>query len=53
MNREKFQAHMKFYPGIENLILPMLSYPGCYVRSRYIGCIGSHAPGRQVTPLLC
>ena len=24
---------MIFYPGIENLILPMLSYPGCHIRA--------------------
>ena len=24
---------MKFYPGIENLILPVLSYQGCQVRT--------------------
>ena len=42
-----------FYPGIENLILHMLSYPGCHVRATYIGCIGTHAHGRQVTSLLC
>ena len=34
-------------------ILPMLSYPGCHVRATYIGCIGTHAHGRQVTSLLC
>ena len=39
-------------PGLENLILPMLSYPGCHVRATYIGCIGTHANGRQVTSLL-
>ena len=44
---------MRFYPGLENLILPMLSYPGCHVSAKYIGCIGNHAHGRQVTSLLC
>ena len=44
---------MRLYPGIENLILPMLSYPGCHVRASNIGCIGTHANGRQVTSLLC
>ena len=34
----------------------MLSYSGCHVRAIdgwYIGCIGTHAHGRQVTSLLC
>ena len=44
---------MRFYPWIENLILPRLSYPGCHVRATYIGSIGTHAHGRQVTSLLC
>ena len=44
---------IRFYPGIENLILPMLSYPGCHVRASYIGCIGTHAHDGQVTSLLC
>ena len=44
---------MRYYPGIENLILPRLSYPGCHVRATYIGCIGTHAHGCQVTSLLC
>ena len=44
---------LRFYPEIENLILPMLSYPGCHVRAIYIGCIGIHAHGRHVTSLLC
>ena len=44
---------MGFYPKLENLILPMLSYPGCHVRAKYISCIGTHAHGRQVTSLLC
>ena len=43
----------EIYPRIENLILSMLSYPGCLVRVTYIGCIGSHAHGRQVRSLLC
>ena len=42
-----------FYPGIENLILAMLSFPGCHVRANNIDCIGTHAHGRQVTSLLC
>ena len=29
----------------------MLSYSGCHVSSTYIGCIGTHAYGRQVTSL--
>ena len=47
------KGYLTFYPGIENLILPMLSYQGCYVRATYIGCIGTHAHGHQVTSLLC
>ena len=43
----------RFYPGIENLILPRLSYPGCHLRATYIGCIGTHAHGHQVMSLLC
>ena len=39
---------MEFYPGIKNLILPRLSYQGCHVRTLYVGCIGTHAHGRQV-----
>ena len=31
----------------------MLSYPDCHVRATYIGCIGTHAQGRQMTSLLC
>ena len=31
----------------------MLSYPGCHMRAIYIGCIRTHAHGRQVTSLLC
>ena len=54
----EFLAHRirvseNFYPGIENLILPFLSYPGCHVRATCISCIGTHAYGRQVTSLLC
>ena len=45
--------HLRFYPGIENLTLPMLSYPGCHVRATYIGYIGTHAHCCQVTSLLC
>ena len=44
---------IRFYPGIENIILPMLSYPGSHVRASYIGCIGALAHGRQVASLLC
>ena len=47
------KGYLRFYPGIENLILPRLSYPGCHMRATYIGCIGTHAHGRQVTSLLC
>ena len=32
---------------IENLILPMLSCPGCHMRAPYICCIGTHAYGRS------
>ena len=46
-------GYLRFCPGIENLILPMLSYPGCHLSAKYIGCIGTHAHGRQVTSLLC
>ena len=46
-------GYQTFYPGIENLILPMLSYPGCHVRASYIGCIATHAHCRQVMSLLC
>ena len=46
-------GYLRFYPGIENLILPMLSYPGYHVRVSNIGCIGTHAHGRHVTSLLC
>ena len=42
--------YLRFYPGIENLILPMLYYPGCHVKATYIGCIGTYAYGRKVTP---
>ena len=44
---------MRFYPGIENLSLLRLSSPGCNVSAKDIGCIGTHAHGRQVTSLLC
>ena len=47
------EDHLRFYPGIENRILPMLSYPGCHVRAKYIGCIETHTHGHQVTSLLC
>ena len=40
-------------PWDRNLILPRLSYLGCHVRVKYIGCIGTHAHGRQVASLLC
>ena len=52
------KGYLRFYPGIENLILRMLSYPGSHVRATYIGCIGTHAFGHKghhcyvkVTPL--
>ena len=31
-------GYLRFYPGIENLIKPMLSYQGCHLRATYIGC---------------
>ena len=31
-------GYLRFYPGIENLIHPRLSYTGCHVRATYIGC---------------
>ena len=46
-------GYLRFYPGNENLILPMLSYPDCHEWALYIGCIGTHARGPQVTPMLC
>ena len=46
-------GYLRFYPWIIFFILPMLSYPGCHVRASYIGCIVTHAHGRQVTSLLC
>ena len=46
-------GHLRFHPGLENLILTMLSSTGCHVRAKYIGCIGTHAHCRQVTSLLC
>ena len=46
-------GYLRFYPGIENHILPMLSYPSCRVRATYIGCIGTSAHSRLVTSLLC
>ena len=55
--RNYFLSHLisilRFYPGIENLILLRLSYTGCHMRATYIGCIGTHAHGCQVTSLLC
>ena len=52
-----FLAHCirisEIFSQIENLILPRLSDTGCHVRATYIGCIGTHAHGRQVTSLLC
>ena len=39
-------------PGIENLILPVLSYPGYHVNATYVSCIRTHVHGRQVTSLL-
>ena len=44
--------YLIFYPGIENLILPMISNQCCHVSATYISCIGTHAHGRQVTSLL-
>ena len=46
-------GYLRYSPGIENLILPMLSYPGCHVSATYIGCIGTHAHCLQVMSLLC
>ena len=52
-DRKSFLAHRiqisEILPWDRNLILPMLSYPGCHVRATYIG----HTHGRQVTSLLC
>ena len=31
--KKKKKGYLRFYPGIENLILPMLSYPGPQVTS--------------------
>ena len=42
-------GYLRFYPGIENLILPMQYYPGCNLRITYMG---THANGRQMTSLL-
>ena len=39
-------ASMEIYPGIENLILPMLSYPGCHIRA-VLWLYVPHAYGRQ------
>ena len=41
------KGYLRFYPGIENLILPTLSYPGCHVKATCVGCSGTHAHGRQ------
>ena len=30
-HRIRISDFLFLYPGIENLILPMLSYPGCYM----------------------
>ena len=46
-------GYLRFYPGIENRILPRLSYPDCHVRAICIGCIGAHTHGSQVASLLC
>ena len=46
-------GYLRFYPGIENLILTMLSYSSCHVWATYIGCIETLAHGRQVMSLLC
>ena len=43
--------YLRFYPWIENPILPMLFNPGVHVGAVH-GCIGTHAHGHQVTSLL-
>ena len=45
--------YLRFYPRIEILIVPMLSYPGCHKCALFIGCIGTQVHGRQVTSLIC
>ena len=37
-------VHLRYYPGVEILILPT-SYPGCHERT--VHCIGTRAHGRQ------
>ena len=44
-----FLAHQIRIPVIENLIFPILYYPGCHVRATYISSIETHAHGRQVS----
>ena len=40
------------YPELETLILPMLPYQGCReTHGLFIGCIGTHTKGRQVTSM--
>ena len=53
IGQQKVRKSQRFYLGKENLILPRLSYPGCHLRATYIGCIGTHTHGRQMTSLLC
>ena len=45
-------GHLRFYAGIENLFLPMLSYPGCQ-GGLLNGCFKTYAHDRQGTSLLC
>ena len=40
-------------PCVSKSYLTHAIYPGSHVRATYIGCIGTHAHGRQVTSLLC
>ena len=40
-------------PWVRKSYLTHAIFPGCHVRAKYIGCIGTHALGRQVTSLLC
>ena len=43
-------AYLRFYPGIEIVILPRLSYQSCHVSALHlICCIGTHAHCLQVT----
>ena len=52
-----FLAHgiriFEILPWDRKSYLTNFSYPGYHVRVTYIGCIGTHAHGRQVTSLLC